>query len=356
MIVSGIGILFARGCGVETFEKALRNGWQPPSSVEARRTAGGKRLAYQVNFDTVQDKSLLKKIRRADKLSKMAVIAASDALASSGIADIAGKKLGIILATAFGAHVTTFDFLDDVLDYGDAAVSPTTFSNSVHNAAASYVASSLNIKAPTMTVTQFRFSFPAALQLAQAWLDQQRCDHVLVGAVDQYGDVLGYVSEQKLEIARDGRIKPFSFKPTCHVPGEGAVFFLLSRDKAGNAFCSIDAVRIGDGRDTARSAALNIIAADGMLTDESCYAAWISSALPTAAYAPLYGSMMTGGAFSIAAGAVMVKEQMLYASPIQDNPRSIHLLAATGAATVDSVCCMDGNCYGEKASVYLGRV
>ncbi len=47
------------------------------------------------------------------------------------------------MATAFGPHVTTFNFLDDILDHGDAAVSPTTFSNSVHNAAASYIAMAL---------------------------------------------------------------------------------------------------------------------------------------------------------------------------------------------------------------------
>ena len=36
-------------------------------------------------MDAVPDRTLLKKIRRADKLSKMAVIAAADALADSGI-------------------------------------------------------------------------------------------------------------------------------------------------------------------------------------------------------------------------------------------------------------------------------
>jgi len=355
MIVAGIGILFAEGCGVDSLDQALQKGWQPPSPVDAPRAAGNKRLAYQVNFDSVPDKSLLKKIRRADKLSKMAVVAASGALADSGITDIAGKRPAIILATAFGAHVTTFGFLDDILNYGDTAVSPTTFSNSVHNAAASYIASSLDIKAATMTVTQFRFSFFAALQLAQAWLDQKRCDYALVGAVDQYGDVLGYVSGEKLAAAPDGKIKPFVLNPTVHVPGEGAAFFLLSREKAGKAYCSIDAVQIGEEGTRAEKADLNIIAADGMLADESRYASWLSSATPTAAYAPLYGTTMTGSAISVAAGALTLQKQMLYASPVLDNPRGLHLLDATKMTDIDSLCCLDCNCYGEKAAVYLGR-
>ena len=106
-------------------------------------------------------------MRRADKLSKMAVLAAADALQDSGLEN-AKQRTGIILATSFGAHQTTFDFLDDIIDYGEAQVSPTTFSNSVHNAAVSYIASVLDITGPTLTVTRFSFPFQSALQLAQA--------------------------------------------------------------------------------------------------------------------------------------------------------------------------------------------
>ena len=165
MNILGIGSIFSRGLGVTSLEEALRSGWRAPVQVEAAHADSGTRSAYVVDLDAVSDRTLLKKIRRADKLSKMCVLAAADALADSGIADLGNKRVGIILATAFGAHVTTFDFLDGILDYGDANVSPTSFSNSVHNAAASYVSSSLNIQGPTLTVTQFRFSFQSALQL-----------------------------------------------------------------------------------------------------------------------------------------------------------------------------------------------
>ena len=100
----------------------------------------------------------------------------------------------------------------------------------------------LIFKGPTLTVTQFRFSFQSALQLARIWLDQGRCDYLLVGAAEQYGDVLGYVSEQKLIAANDGRIKPFNFNPTCQAPGEGAMFFLLGKEPGRNSYCSIDAI------------------------------------------------------------------------------------------------------------------
>ena len=355
MIILGTGIIFSQGMGVSALESALRKGWIKPSEIDAPRAEGLKRPVYQVDLDAVPDRTLLKKIRRADKLSKMSVLAAADALADSGIADISRKKVGIILATAFGAQVTTFEFLDGILDYGDTAVSPTTFSNSVHNAAASYVSSSLNIQGPTLTITQFRFSFQSALQLAQTWLNQGRCDYLLVGAADQYGDVLGYVADQKLNTATDGRIKPFAFNPTCQVPGEGAMFFLLGNDRTDNAYCSIDAVYTNGTPDCGKPADINIIDADGMLMDESAYLSLLAPDILATAYSPIFGSMMIGGAFNLAVAALMLKQQIHYAAPVLHNPHSLLLLDKTGPAHIGSLRSIGCNCAGDVSEVLLSR-
>ena len=356
MNILGTGIIFSQGLGVAALESALRNDWQQPTEIEIPRSEGRTRPVYQVDLAAVPDRTLLKKLRRADKLSKMAVLAAADAVADSRVTDLNRKKVGIILATAFGAQVTTFEFLDGILDYGDAGVSPTTFSNSVHNAAASYVSSSLNIQGPTLTVTQFRFSFQSVLQLARTWLEQGRCEYLLVGAVDHYGDVLGYISEQKLITANDGRIKPFTFYPTCQIPGEGAVFFLLGKDPTDNAFCSLDSISVGEDPERGKPVDVNLIDADGMLPDESAYLSSLSPDILTTAYSPLFGSMMIGGAFNLAAAALMLKRQTLYAAPVQDNPHHLLLVAETGPAPIGSVRCIGCNCYGEKSVVYLSKL
>ena len=351
MNILEIGIVFSRGRGIDCFEKALQEGWQAPSEVEIK---GKKSFAYQVDPQTIADKTLLKKMRRSDKLSRMAVLAAADALNNRGI-ELTGKKIGIITATAFGAHATTFDFLNDILDYGEANVSPTTFSNSVHNAAASYVSSVLNIQGPTLTVTQFFFSFHSALQLAQAWLDERRCDYILVGAVEQYGDVLGYIYDSKLTQAPDGRIKPFNFNPAYNVPGEGAVFFLVSKEDSENVFCNIEDVIFGDNINNER-ADLNIIDTDGMLSEESVYKSSVSSDIPTAAYSPLFGSMMVGSAFNCAAGALMLKKQLCYANPVIDNPHGINIRHKAVRPDIEFIRCIRYNCFNEKAAIRLRRI
>ena len=350
MNILGMGIVFSRGRGIDSLEKALHEGWQAPAGVEIK---GRKSFAYKVDQPTISDRTLLKNMRRADKLSKMAVVAASDALAGSGIKDLNRKRVGIITATALGAHATTFDFLDDILEYGDAGVSPTTFSNSVHNAAGSYVSSALGIEGPTLTVTQFFFAFHSALQLAQVWLHEDRCEYVLAGAVEQYGDVLGFIHDTKLTPAPDGRIRPFNLKPAYQVPGEGSVFFLLGNKKHDNTFCEIHNVSINADEKDMPQADLDIIDTDGLLEDETVYACCLSSAVPAAAYAPLFGSMLSGSAFNCAAGALMMRKQKIYANPVTDNLHDFNIVMNTVPCNIELIRCIRYNCFNEKAAVYL---
>lgn len=347
MLIRGLGIIGAPGYGIDAWEAALRGGWQAPAATVAGRAA------YLVDFEAMPDKTLLRKLRRADKLSKMAVVAAAGALADAGLEPGAAGKVGIILATALGPHVTTFEFLDGLLDYGDAAASPTAFSHSVHNAAASYIASSLGLQGPTLTVTRFSFAFQEALRLARCWLDQGRCEQVLVGMAEQYGDVLGYLAAEKLGAVADGRIRPFACGGPGPVPGEGAVCCLLGRNNESPAYCRVADVRIGPAVPVAADADLLLVEADGLLPDESDYRAALPAGMPVAGYAPLAGSMLTGGAFTLAAGALMIRRQVLFAAPVADNPFGLPIVTATASARLAAVCSLGCDCHGDRAVTRL---
>lgn len=351
MRILGIGPLFSGGYGVDALTAALENGFSPERLTAAG--GDGSCLLHRVNLETITDRTLLKPLRRADKLSKMAVLGAAAALADSGI-DVSGKRGGIILATAFGAHVTTFDFLDGIIDYGEANVSPTAFSNSVHNAAASYVATALGITGPTLTVTAFRFSFESALQLAAAWLAQGRADYLLVGAVEQYGTVLDHVCRSKLPQAADGRMTPFALRASGNVPGEGAAFFFLDA-AAADGYCRVGEIVTGEPAGKRVAADLVVLNADGMYADERGYLTAIADEQLVSAYAPVYGSIMSGSALSLAAAALMLKRQQLYAAPVLDNPLGLNIVATSGQAPLESITSLNLNCAGESASVNLQR-
>lgn len=339
MYINGIGVVSGAGLDLESFIASL--------SSEAM----GKPEGFLVDLSLVREKSLLKKMRRADKFSKMAVVAAAEALLDAQ-PEMGGGRVGIILTTAFGPHVTTFDFLDDIIEYGDRSVSPTTFSNSVHNAAASYIAVSCGIHGPTLTVTQFFSHFQQGMALASAWLSVGFVDKVLLGAVDVHGDVLGYVTKQKLTPAPGGLIDPFELVSPACVPGEGAAFFVLSMQAGEGSYCRVRDVSFADptGRDD-----LVVIDSDGLLSDGTSYEGILRGESPVAAYCPVFGSTMAGSAFSMAAAAYMLKSQQLISSPVSGLDNGYNILRESNQSEVGSISCIRHDCFGAPAAIRLEK-
>ncbi len=355
MNIAGIGLVSTRGRGVESLIQALEKGWRAPVEVALPGANPGKVLAYPVSAETLSDKVVLNKARRADRFIRMSVLAAVDAVQDSGIGTSLEKsRLGIIVATALGPHVTTFGFLDGIIDFGDAAVSPTAFSHSVHNAAASYIAMTLEARGPTLTVTHFDFAFHQAVLLAQTWINDGRCDSVLVGAVDELGSVMQVVCGQMLATAVDGRIKPFACSAAPQsVPGEGAAFFLLTRDPVGRSYARM-ATLLPDGVGVMPGPrAVQILDACGMAKNEEGYLRAVIPGVPVAGYAPLFGSQLTGTAFHAAVAAVMLKNQMQYASPVLDNPHGLNLCSETKSAEIESVYCTRLDCAGQVGTLVI---
>jgi 3-oxoacyl-[acyl-carrier-protein] synthase II len=354
MEILGSGMIFCGGRGPAALESALLGSWQPFGLAESPLVPGG--LAHAaVSPETLTDKAVLGgPLRRADRFSRMAVLAAADALAAAG-GVAPGERIGLIVATAFGPHVTTFKFLDEILDHGDPGVSPTVFSHSVHNVAAAYIGLATGIRGPVSTVTHFNFAFQHALVLAAGWLREQRCERVLVGAVDELGPVLEHACSRKLTPARDGRIRPLlGARQAGIVPGEGAVFFLLGHPQ-GNGV-RMRCLQAG-GRAPLPPADLTILEADGLTGDESAWPAqpgFCQRAL--AAYAPIYGSQpAAGSAFSCAIAAQMLKTGREFASPVPENPHGLTLGSGlpTGMARHMVSCRFD--CAGETGAIELNN-
>jgi Beta-ketoacyl synthase, N-terminal domain len=168
----------------------------------------------RVPEDLLSDPATAKSLRRADRFVRMASIAALDAASRAG-SSVSSERIGLIVTSGLGPHGRGFKFLDGILDAGDAEALPTDFSHSVHGAAASYIAGLLDLRGPSLSTTDFELGFEHAILLAQTWLDQKTCDRVLVGAVEELGDVLINCAGR---ILGDNKISL----------GEGAVFFMLA--------------------------------------------------------------------------------------------------------------------------------
>lgn len=161
------------------------------------------------------------KLRRVDHYSRMALLAAGRTLEDSKFPSGSRERAGVIVATGYGALESTFSFLDSYIERGDKLALPTHFSNSVHNAAAAHISICYGISGPTLTVSQFDLSFVSALITAGTWLETDKTDAVLVGAVDEWCELTGYCI-QSFSKPSDTALRSF---------GEGAVFFLVTLEK-----------------------------------------------------------------------------------------------------------------------------
>lgn len=300
MKLCGTGIVFSGGRGLSALEAALTADAAAPSNISVPFQEEPFPV-YAIAPEVLKDRAVLGDMRRADRFSKMATLAASDAVAQSGAPLENSERVGIIFATAFGPHNTTFGFLDEILTYGDAAVSPTVFSNSVHNAAVSYISNTLKLKGPTWTITSFHNPFEQALQMAQIWLEEGRCDQVLVGAGDECGTVLDYICAQKLEIAESaGQMRPF-FDPAgpAVIPGELAVFSLLSREPTGGIQIEMR---------TKDSPPPDLL----MVDFETPQLDPLAAQIPTGCWSHRAGANPVSQAFSCAVAGLMLDEKKIY--------------------------------------------
>ena len=310
MAIQGIGITGAFGCGVDAFRAALQTGSVPEH--------------YRSDVTALAEFIPKRSLRRIDHFSRMTLLGACLALKDADLLEAERSRTGVVIASGYGALKTTFNFLDSYLDFGYSCSSPTHFSNSVHNAAAAHVSIQLQTTAPNLTVTQFEMSVPSALLSARQWLAEGRVDRVLFGAVDEACDVLSYCREQFFGTGEDGPLQPFDFATQSAVAGEGAVFFVLSREDGAAPYGYIDNIRMGNY--LANPVKLPegerlIIGADG---HREC-GRWYRQLLKgrqAAAYSPLYGSFPAAVGFDLAAAAVGQRDGKIYTSPHANNSAS----------------------------------
>ncbi len=215
MFISGIGSISARGIGTANLEAMKQD-----SEIQDRSINKDALLSVKNRYD----------LRRADRYTAIVMASAVQACADAGFTDCAMADTGIIIASAFGPHRTTFAFLNDILDYPEDQVLPTTFSHSVHNAAASYVASSLQIRGPTISLTGFEDIWFDALELSDVFLNSGCCQRILLIGAEELA-----ILTQSLP-----SILPDSFP--CKLL-EGSVALLLSSTPEGKNYTAISCHR-----------------------------------------------------------------------------------------------------------------
>jgi 3-oxoacyl-[acyl-carrier-protein] synthase II len=166
-------------------------------------------------------------LRRMSKILRMSVACSKDCIEQAGI----DQPDAIVVGTGLGCLQDTEKFLNNSITI-EGLLPPTAFIQSTHNTMAGQISLSIGNHGYNMTHTQNTLSFENALQDAMLLLSEGE-KHILVGAADEYIDILTEISEQ-LAIKTETLLT------------SGASFFVLSKDKTGNALAAVkDCVTTG---------------------------------------------------------------------------------------------------------------
>ena len=169
--VTGLGVLASCGTGVDAFWAGLCG---PPPAGE-RRVQG---------FDPATVLPNPKEARRTDRVTQLALAAATEALAQSG--DPGGDPLrrGVLVATGVGGIGTLEEQIARYVDGGARKVSPFLVPMMMANAPAAAVSMRWGWQGPCQTVATACAAGTHALVDAAHWVASGRCDAVLAGGAE----------------------------------------------------------------------------------------------------------------------------------------------------------------------------
>jgi 3-oxoacyl-[acyl-carrier-protein] synthase II len=179
--------------------------------------------------------------RRLDRCSKMAVIAAREAMDASGWLAGGGRLSGsgrlsgdsgpgLVLGTMTAGTDPLVAYLGTILADGPEAASPMIFPFTVPNAPASQGSILLGLKGPNLTVCQMEASGLGAIATAVTLLRSGAAEAVLAGGVDEYPVEIDRAWSRLRITARGDPASfrgPFDAHRRGFAPGEGAYLLAL---------------------------------------------------------------------------------------------------------------------------------
>ena len=319
IVIEGIGVVGGFGCGISDLSRALNESVGRPGTLTLSTGSGPVTIsAFRADVSRLEEFIPVRTLRRIDRFSRLALLGSHLALTDAELPEAERPRLGIIIASGYGASGITYAFLKSFIHDGDICASPTYFANSVHNSAAAHISIELGATGPSLTVSQFHLSVPSALATARLWLAEGRVQRVLFGAVDELSELIGYIRYRTRDTAPATPMIPLRTEMETSIPAEGAAFLLLARESVSRGgYCTLEASTTGSLPIPGvpfPDQGLLVLGADGCRESGLRYAAAAQNAR-VACYTPLYGSMPAGPAFDLAAAAIILKGGRVFPSP-----------------------------------------
>jgi 3-oxoacyl-[acyl-carrier-protein] synthase II len=213
--VTGVGVLASCGTGVGAFWAGLCAA--PPE---------GERRVHDFDPASVFDNP--KEARRADRVTQLALAAATQAVEQAGDVGSDPVRRGVLVASGIGGIGTLEEQIARHVEGGARRVSPFLVPMMMPNAAAAAVSMRWGWQGPCQTVSTACAAGTHAIVDAALWIASGRCDAVLAGGTEAAMtpvSIAGFTNMTAL--SSSGVSQPFAAGRDGFVIAEGAAVLVL---------------------------------------------------------------------------------------------------------------------------------
>jgi nodulation protein E len=236
--VTGIGVVSPFGDTFDEFWTGIASGQSairpmtlvPPGSVRFPNAAEASQFDPRKHFEE-------KQIDFLDRFAQLAVVAAREAVASSGlkISREIGSRTAIVTGSSAGGQATKDEGFYTLYGRQQTRVSPLTIPRVMSNAGASYISTEFGITGPTYTVSTACSSANHAIGQAFWMVRSGAVDLALAGGSEAPFSLGFLKSWEALRVVSPTTCRPFSRDRNGLILGEGAGMLVLESLEAARA-------------------------------------------------------------------------------------------------------------------------
>ena len=247
VVITGLGAVSPLGLTVSAnWDAAVsgRSGIGPITCFDPEPYGLKTRIAGEVKgFDPARYMDP-KETKRMDRFSQLALAAAVEAMAHSGleIGEANSYRVGTIIASGVGGVTTLVDQAEVLRTSGSRRVNPFTIPMLMSNAAAGVTSIRFGSRGPCMSVASACASSTDALGVALDMIRSGRVDAVIAGGVDAAVypiSIAGFEQAHALcttsNDAPERASRPFDLNRSGFVLGEGAAVLVLETEEHARA-------------------------------------------------------------------------------------------------------------------------
>ena len=231
VVITGMGGVSSIGMSVPEIYNSLREGKSGIGKLEFPDVSRLKvKTGGQIkNFDP-SNFFELKQVGRMDRFSQFALLAANEAITTSGLKTCKedwSENAGIILGSSIGGIETINYSYKQVFEEGHNRLHPLTIPKIMNNSATSLISIEYQIQGPSFTVSSACSSANHAMGLAYETIKSRKSEVMITGGSESFLSFGGIKPWESLRILSQSKCRPFSKGRDGLVHGEGAGIFVF---------------------------------------------------------------------------------------------------------------------------------